>query len=236
MTKQPPAALSPDEAADSGSIYRAFVALLRTGGFKPGDKLPTERDLARRFQTGRGTLRNALLMAQRDGLVTRKIGSGTYLSAKAHQVVEARDARVRYAHAGFHALLEARLVMEPGVAALAAEHHSEADRTTLRAGLASVREAPSWLAFKEALYDVFCAMYRASGNEILTGAFDGIVRSRRAANFDGHRLNSPVSEFVRQQAHDEIRVIVDAVLARDAETARRETYGYLSRMQATVTL
>ena len=223
----------------SKAVYSAIVELLRQGNFLPGDKLPNERDLARIFQTGRAVVRDALLIAQKDGLVDRRIGSGTYLSDQASRIIETRDAQVDVSSekpASFHDVLEARIIMEPGVAALAAEHHDKDDLARMHAALLGIREARIWLEFKESLYRLFLQIYRASGNNLLLGTFERVVEARRKVDYDGRRLESRVSELVRHQTHDEIAVIVKAIAQRDSELARKETHDYLMRMFTNITM
>ncbi len=228
---------SPEKS--SASVYSAFVELLRQGNFLPGDKLPNERDLARILHTSRATVRDALLIAQQDGLIERKVGSGTYLSEKASQVIEVRDAKVDVSSdkpASFHEVLEARIVMEPGVAALAAEHHDANGLARMNRDLDGIREAKTWLEFKESLYGLFLEIYRACGNSLLLGTFGQIVEARRRDNYDGRRLESRVSELVRHQTHKEVAVIVNAIAGRDSELAKKETHNYLMRMFTNITM
>jgi GntR family transcriptional regulator len=54
--------------------------LLREGGYGPNDKLPPERELAGLLGISRGTLREALRVAQQERLIVQRHGSGTYVS------------------------------------------------------------------------------------------------------------------------------------------------------------
>jgi len=51
--------------------------------YRPGDLLPTEMDLSRRFRVGRGTIRNALEDLTTEGLIERVAGRGSFLRADA---------------------------------------------------------------------------------------------------------------------------------------------------------
>jgi GntR family transcriptional repressor for pyruvate dehydrogenase complex len=223
----------------STMVYSTFLDLLRKGDFLPSEKLPNERELASILNTSRTTIRDALLIAQQQGLIERKVGSGTYLSEKAPQIIEVHDARVDVSAkkpVSFHEVLEARIVMEPGVAALAAEHHDARDLAKINKDLNGIRQAKTWLEFKESLYGLFLDIYRASGNSLLLDTFCQIVEARRKDNYDGRRLESRVSELVRHQTHDEIAVIVEAIAARDSKLAEKETHDYLTRMFTNITI
>ena len=75
-------------------VYREIRDLLRSGDVVPGQRLPNERKLAEMKGASRTQVRDALLMLQKEGLVERKIGSGTYLSERAPQIIELADAAV----------------------------------------------------------------------------------------------------------------------------------------------
>ena len=61
------------------TIYEELLADLRTGVYKPGDRLPSEALLCERFQASRITVAKAFQTLQRDRLVVRRPGSGTYV-------------------------------------------------------------------------------------------------------------------------------------------------------------
>lgn len=56
-----------------------FIEMCREGEFRPGQKLPSEIDMARRFGVSRETWRSSLELLRREGRVYSKHGSGTYL-------------------------------------------------------------------------------------------------------------------------------------------------------------
>ena len=62
-------------------VYRALEREIRDGRWQPGDRLPSEADLVERFGVSRITVGRAVRDLQRNGLVDRRAGSGTYVSA-----------------------------------------------------------------------------------------------------------------------------------------------------------
>lgn len=54
---------------------------IKSGAFQAGDKIPTELELAEQFKISRDTVRAGISHLERDGLLTRKKGSGTYVTA-----------------------------------------------------------------------------------------------------------------------------------------------------------
>ena len=220
-------------------VYREIRDLLRSGDVLPGQRLPNERKLAEMKGASRTQVRDALLMLQKEGLVERKIGSGTYLSERAPQIIELADASVymspERSH-GFHETLEARLLIEPSVAARAAGSPTPAFCEELDAALERILAAPTWLQFKEAIYGFSRLYYVEAGNDFLCWTFDQIVAARRANKFDGGTDQAPVANIVRKHFHDRLSKIADAITSEDPERARAEVEGFLVGMAASSAL
>jgi GntR family transcriptional regulator len=66
------------------SLRHSLAQELRTrilaGEWLPGDRIPSEPELARRRTVSRSSMRAAITMLEEDGVVSRKHGSGTYVS------------------------------------------------------------------------------------------------------------------------------------------------------------
>ena len=59
-----------------------------------GNKLPNERLLSEIINSKRAHVRNALLILEKEGLITRKIGNGTFLNQSSIQFIEFKDAGI----------------------------------------------------------------------------------------------------------------------------------------------
>lgn len=100
------------------------------GEYLPGQRLPNERELAEIFGTSRIIIREAIWDLKKSGLVEVKRGAlgGAFVQEMRHEAVTSvmRDVaslgKVRPAH-----IIEVRLIIEPTVAALAAERATEKD-------------------------------------------------------------------------------------------------------------
>ncbi len=66
----------------SRRIADAVRGLITSGELAPGDKLPSERELARRFSTARNTAREAIRLLTEEGLVTAQHGRGVFVREK----------------------------------------------------------------------------------------------------------------------------------------------------------
>ncbi len=60
-----------------------ILATIREDGLQPGEQIPSEAVLSERFQVGRSTVREALKLLERDGLVKVRHGRGSFVSAVA---------------------------------------------------------------------------------------------------------------------------------------------------------
>src|SRR4051812_8456745 len=81
----------------SGEIYRQMRRAVLNGRLRPGDRLPPTRDLARFLSVARMTVTVAYDRLVAEGLVTSRVGDGTYVSE--HAVRAAGSTRARQASA-----------------------------------------------------------------------------------------------------------------------------------------
>jgi DNA-binding FadR family transcriptional regulator len=123
-------------------VSKAIVDQILAGLLAPGQRLPSERELARALDVSRPSLREALGVLQTLGVVETRHGSGSWISnnaldALAHHPDGALDLGVSPMR-----LLEARFVIEPTIAALAAERF--VPDTELERLLRMMEEARDW--------------------------------------------------------------------------------------------
>jgi len=69
-----------------GQVNRDLRRQIEDGGLTPGSRLPTERDLADMYGVSRITVRQALQALASDGFITRRQGSGTFVSERVSTV------------------------------------------------------------------------------------------------------------------------------------------------------
>jgi GntR family transcriptional repressor for pyruvate dehydrogenase complex len=128
-----PVSAPPSAPELMASGLRRAIAL---GAYEPGERLPTERTLADRLGVSRMTVRAAMHILARDGLVTTARGrtGGTVVSGSAPGLARLGPARsIDTAFvAQVHDNLECRLVIEPLAAKLAAERATDQERRELR--------------------------------------------------------------------------------------------------------
>lgn len=239
-TEQPQlAAIATNERATPSLVYRALLRSIRGGSLVPGAKLPNERDLAQQLKTSRTAVRSALATMERQGLVVRRVGSGTFLTDDADLVFDRMDQTSAASHStvpSFAEIVEGRLLFEPAMMRLVVSRVQDEDIASMRATLRQVLDAQSWEAFKEHIYALHRQIFASTRNKFLVQIMSSIVDDRRAVHFDGRDTDKPAPEAVRRQTHDDLLAIVDAIEARNGKRAEELVGDHLIRTLATINI
>jgi DNA-binding FadR family transcriptional regulator len=209
------------------TVDEALRALLdegaQDGTMRPGSKLPTERDLVERLAAPRSAVRRALAALERDGVVVRHVGRGTFLTDAVPKTAGAP------ADTSPAEIMQVRLLLEPQVAATAARVANQADLDQiahcLRRGGAS-DEYERFEAWDAALHT---AIAKAAHNGLLMNLFE-VVNAARSLPVWGSLKRRTSSSERRQSYHEDHVAIVDALQDRDPETARDRMRDHLLRV------
>ncbi|WP_376873579.1 FadR/GntR family transcriptional regulator [Albirhodobacter sp. R86504] len=191
---------------------RAFVM---TGGFQHNDRLPPERVLAQQFSTSRGDLRKALSLLERDGLIWRHVGRGTFVGAR--PVHNLNDIAFLGELASPVQVISARLAIEPELARLAAHSGTRADFIAMRACNDRCRAAPDWRSYEAQDNTLHSIIARATQNKLLIYLFETLNIVRRSTVWGQSRSTTRPSESYCSFAEHE--AICTAIEARDGERA-----------------
>lgn len=211
----------------STRLYQALAEkltrLIASGQFKPGDRLPAERELAALYNVSRPTVREAVIALEIEGLVEVRIGSGVYVISQTpiREGVE-RDI-------GAFELTEARILIEGEAAALAAANITDEEIADLERLLAEMDAANQSDAGAGEMVD-------KRFHEFLAGCTRNSAMQSAVEHLWMVRNRSPqcirTFEKSRGKGHkpviDEHRAIIEALRARDpvaARTAMREHLG-----------
>lgn len=190
---------------------------LRSGELPPGARLPAERELAGRFGVSRTSLRDAVRRLELLGYLDVRQGDGTYARAPDIETLSRPFRDLVHAWPQSAAdLLEFRMLLEPEVAALAAERLSDAGAAELRASLARQqtldRHSPRLTREDVLFHD---ALAQIAGNTVVLR----VLGTLRAVLQDMRTFALPAAKH-EQTVRDHERII-QAVLARDRELARQ---------------
>jgi GntR family transcriptional repressor for pyruvate dehydrogenase complex len=137
--------IASDAAATKVDLTRRLVThlkdLMRRGILNPGAKLPPERELCVAFGVSRATLRHALKALEVMGVLRQRVGDGTYLVESAEEIFrEPLELLLLIDNVSLEDVLETRLIVEPELAARAAERADAADLARMRESLEGMRK------------------------------------------------------------------------------------------------
>jgi len=115
-------------------ISRQLLEAIVAGHYKPGDRLPAERDLAAIFDASRIVVREALSSLAARGIVSVRHGSGTTVNPTSEwNTLDPQVLMLLHGNNAFGQLIEMRRILEPELAALAAERITPKELEDLRA-------------------------------------------------------------------------------------------------------
>ncbi len=192
----------------TAKLLTSFKELLQSGVLVPGTKLPSERELARRFHVSRSSLRQAFKMLDMMGVLSQRVGDGTYLNPNASAILtEPMEFLVLMDGISYHELYEARLTVEPEMAARAAERATAEDVAALRGALKGMERNPRDMRrFIELDVSFHAAIFRASGNRVFQLMFGAIQRLL----LTGIARTSPLVDFAHTlRFHKAIFLAID---------------------------
>jgi GntR family transcriptional regulator, transcriptional repressor for pyruvate dehydrogenase complex len=201
----------------TAKLIASFKDLISEGALVPGSKLPPERELAPRFGVSRPSLRQALKVLEIMGVISQRVGDGTYLASNASQILsEPMEFLILLDGISIHELLEARSIIEPELAARAAERATVEDlRLLARAIKLHESNRHDLSTAIEADLSFHQAIFRAAGNRACSRILSFIHRSVWKAL-------AVTSQLARlQDLLGSHQAIYSAIHRRDAEEARR---------------
>ncbi len=110
-------------------IGRRLIDWIQDGRLRPGERLPSERELAIRLAVSRSSVREAIAALQVEGVVQTRPGAGSFVVAGAPSGARAQGAgHLAIADASPFSMLQARETLEPGIARAAAERAQRSER------------------------------------------------------------------------------------------------------------
>lgn len=162
-------------------VAHQIKRLIASGQLKPGDQLPTERQLEARLKVGRSSIREALRSLETMGLVVIRHGSGTYVTdANAENLATELAAQIIKAEGDPADLMEARRLIEPEIAALAAQRARPEDLAALHEAVERMQgEAEANRGDREPDIAFHKALAKAAQNPVLEQLAGGLCDLRR---------------------------------------------------------
>jgi GntR family transcriptional repressor for pyruvate dehydrogenase complex len=205
----------------SDRLATLLGAQVETGQFKPGDRLPSEAQLAVTHGVSRTVVREAVHQLKSRGLLRSRQGSGVYVAPPPANQSLAFDPSVLESVDAVVHVVEVRRVLEAEIAALAAVRANASQISALRKALLAIDAAGA--AGQDGVAEDLAfhrAIARASGNPqfvAVLGFFEQYLREAMRITRGNEARRQDFMEAVRR----EHQAIVDAIAARDPVAARR---------------
>ena len=224
----------PIEAVENRRLYRQIAAqlsaLIASGEFAVGQRLPAERELAVQLGVSRPSLREAIIALELEGMVEVRVGAGIWVTATS--VPTGTEVRPLVEGEGPFELLRARCLIEGEIAAVAARDATAADLAALRSALDTMERleqngqdpAPADRRFH-------LRIAASTRNSVLHAVVQDLWdrgRGRMWSQME-HHFRTPE---LRAATLDDHRAILRALEAHDPREARHAMRAHLRRVDA----
>lgn len=211
----------------TADIYRKLVSHIIRGVWRPGDRIPAERQLGQSLGVGRASLREALKALEIMGMIETRLGDGTYVCQRSEflsrpllwAITSSSETEV-------HELVEARKLIETELAGLAAERATADDLKQIGAHLDRMERSVNVTSeFLQADIEFHLAVGQAAHNNILMNALH-LIRNL-LQEWIGSTLQA---EGIAQRALEHHKAIFVAVAKKNGPAARAAMAAHLEEM------
>lgn len=206
-------------------VFERMHRAIKSGAYKPDERLPTEHDLAIEFEVSRPIIREALGRLREQGLIYSRRGAGSFVRSLGMkeplgfgQLENIADLLNCY---------EFRLTLEPAAAAAAAERHDATNLAAIRQALELMRDATNRQSHREdADFQFHLAIARAAKNSYFFTAMEALKDHIAVGmKFHGASVKRETSGLLRVFAEHE--AIAAAIAARNGEKAMQLMHEHL---------
>lgn len=214
-------------------ITGRILQLLTRGDLKIGDKLPSERELAQVLNVSRTSVRDALRTLESIGLIEIKRGDGTYLRKLSSEAfVQPLVSFISPGQASLEEIFEARKIIEPEVAALAAERANKVDILAMEEALArQSEEIKAGRSGEEFDTEFHLILARIPSNPVVLTLMNTLIDVHHESRLMAHRT----TDLSRRSLADH-KAVLDAVRNRQPEIAREVMWQHLQAIENLLTV
>jgi GntR family transcriptional repressor for pyruvate dehydrogenase complex len=209
----------------SDDIVQQIISLISKGDLKPGQRLPSERELCVRFGAGRSSLREALRCLSIMGVLTARVGEGTSVAIDRSKFMETvLRWRLSTEQHDIEDLMEVRIALEGVTAASAARNSADADIKKLRDLVAKMEVAVGDAKRFAALdLEFHLGIARTSNNDLILDLVS-LIRGQLERGV-AKVLLFPHAMPLSVKEH---KAILQAIIKRDPEAARAAMQAHLN--------
>jgi GntR family transcriptional regulator, transcriptional repressor for pyruvate dehydrogenase complex len=216
-------------------IVARLVSLILEEGLRPGDKLPSVRELVEQFSVGRSSLREAIRILSAIGVIDVSVGEGMSVGqGDLSLIARPLTLGLLMGEQSRNDLIETRRLIEVHMAGLAAERATDAEVATISRHLETMRESQDDHArYSTADLEFHLAIARASHNQLLYNLLHtlrhilGALITKMVVDYDANHM--PQSFKVHLP-------ILDAIRSRKGQAAGQAMAAHLDRLEERLTL
>lgn len=211
-------------------IAELLARRIAEGGYKPGDKFPTERQISLELGISRSLVREAFIMLEIEGYLDVRKGSGSYVATG-----EKISLNVPKSDFGPFELLQARQLLESSIAGFAASTITKNDIVQLRETLELERKAiekgeEDYAADRQ--FHLLIA--EATQNSVLVAQVEDLWDKRETSSMWA-RLHDRIFDLsYRAKWLDDHAEILEALRHRNSEKARQAMWQHLENVRLTL--
>lgn len=213
-------------------LYRVIANQIKEkitdGSYRAGERLPSERELAEMLQVSRPSVREALIALEIEGWVDVRVGSGVYvLGPESHLAISDSSSNQGTPIAldiGAADLLQARLLVEPYCAELAARNATDAQLKEIEEATLSLPGSDQPFKHNDRVHLLIA---EATGNAALASTMQHLwALSENSAIFNKFNQHFVYGE-IWEVAHNEHLPLLQALKKRQPAAARRAMRDHL---------
>jgi DNA-binding FadR family transcriptional regulator len=194
-------------------------------------RMPPERELATLLQMPRAKVREALKLLAEEGRIWRRVGMGTFVGSRprsTRSLPEALGAATTLSE-----ILEARFVIEPVVARLAAQRAERADIAMMEQYFLAASKAQTWAKWEKWDELLHRAIVEASGNGILINTIDHLLRIKLHSKWTVQQAGEFNPALTARYGREHHAVIL-CIIGRDGEGAEMAMRRHMLGLSLTV--
>jgi len=197
-------------------IVQQIKNQIKKGILKPGEKLPSERELASLLGVSRTSVREAIKALSFSGYLEVIQGKGTYILEIATQYDEIVNFFSEFSNYSLDYLMEARIMLEGEFARLAAANASQEEIDVIERVFNEICNSKDTNTFFVKDLQFHLTIAKATHNPIMNGLMKIIVEML----YKETQKIIEISEDTRENTIETTRDLVQAIKQRDAEKAK----------------
>jgi GntR family transcriptional repressor for pyruvate dehydrogenase complex len=210
-------------------VLDALVAMIEAADLKIGDKIPTEMELCDQLGVGRTTIREALIRWEGLGLVRRRRGAGTFLTANIRASKGLIPTKTKLEGEGLLRLVDVRRTLEIESVQRAARNATGPQKEIIAEAykkiIKLVKKNRPWLGADREFHD---AIHVASGNPLYGQILTDLDEAFHASKFKGSPFESPEFGHRSVKLHAEL---CDAIIDGDPKRAKTAICEILEKVE-----